>query len=127
MLPSPPKIQHLAASLSKDALDFSIAPETCASDFIELLVWLPPGVELSFYDQFYPSMSDPGAYVDIQRNDSIYIYKLGNHGWSCDWSKQSPELLAAWMQLNMTKKHPFSQNLTTISVRKAYRDPWQRT
>lgn len=90
-----------------------------------VLAWLPPGFQLGFYDQHYPSMSDPGAYVDIQRNDRAYIYKLANHGWSSDWLKQSAELLAAWMALNMTKKHPLSQHLSAFSVRKAYSNPWQ--
>jgi len=127
MLLNPPKIQHLEpSSLSKGSIDFTVAPDACADDFIALLAWLPRGFELGFYDQYYPSMSDPGAYVGVQRKDSAYIYKLGNHGWSSDWSQQSPELLAAWMMLNMTKKHPFSQNLSVLSVREAYHDPWQR-
>jgi hypothetical protein len=126
MIPILPNIQHLVASQSKDSLDFAVAAEASSCDFIALLAWLPRGFELGFYDQYYPSMSDPGAYVDIQRNESAYIYTLGNHGWSVDWSKQSPELLAAWMVLNLTRRHPFSQELSSLSVRKAYRDPWQR-
>jgi hypothetical protein len=126
MLLNPPKIQHLEPALSKGALDFDVAPQACADDFLALLVWLPRGFELGFYDQYYPSMSDPGAYVSIQRKEIVFAYKLANHGWSSDWLKQSPELLAAWMMLNMTKKHPYSESLSILSVREAYHDPWRR-
>ena len=122
MPPDRPKIRHLEHSRSTRSLGFAVAPEASAEDFIALLAWLPRGFELAFHDQYYPSASEPGAYVRIQRNDNS-----GNHGWSSDWPKQSPELLAAWMVLNVTRKHPLSKNLSTLSVSEAYLGPWHRS
>ena len=94
------------------AWEFTGAVEACAADFIALLRWLPRGLELGFYDQYYLSMSDPGAYAEIQRNDSMYVYMLGNHGWSSDWAKQSPEL---W-QLGWCSTRLRSIRLASISA-----------
>ncbi len=75
------------------------------ADFLRLLLWLPHAHELSFYDQYFPGTpNDPGAYVDVQRHDDRFQYRLANHGWFQDWSYQSPELLAALMALNLKAK-----------------------
>ncbi|MTI38415.1 hypothetical protein E1140_02805 [Fulvivirga lutimaris] len=41
--------------------------------------------QLFFFDHFFPQISDPGAYVDIQKYRDKLIYRLGNHGWRTDW------------------------------------------
>ncbi len=95
-------------------------------NFVSLLQWLPPNYKLQFYDQYYPSMSDPGAYVTVFRKDNLFIYKLGNHGWSGEWSRQSVELLASWLFLNLEKKDGGSDNLSLIDIRKVEKTPWDR-
>lgn len=124
MHPSLPQIENLTAAQAADSLELSVSATAVVDNSLALLDWLPEEFELIFYDQFYPGMSDPGAYVTAQRKGSNFIYMLGNHGWSSDWSKQSPELLAAWLALNMKKKHPFSPHLVKLSVRKAFSNPW---
>lgn len=126
MLPVPPNIDHLGVSQTNDSYEFVLSDGASWDSFLALLLWLPEGFELFFYDQYYPSMSDPGAYVSIQRREGIFIYMLGNHGWSGEWLKQSPELLAAWLALNMRKKGEFYEPLSSITVRKANSNPWLR-
>jgi len=70
------------------------------SDFASRLVsQLPPDRELSFHDPYYPSPSDPGAYVDVRQNCGCFIYCLGNHGWHRGWERQSREFLASYLAL----------------------------
>lgn len=126
MLPNPPKIDHLTVSGSADGYRFVFSKEVSRKDFITLLNWLPYGFDINFYDQYYPSMSDPGAYVTVQRRDDIFIYMLGNHGWSIEWMKQSQELLAAWLMLSIEKKGGLYEPLLAVSVRKASSNPWLR-
>ncbi len=93
------------AKCQGDETEIAVGPEVGKADFLRLLFWLPRAHELSFYDQYFPgTRNDPGAYVDVQRNDDLFQYRLGNHGWFQDWSYQSPELLAALLALNLKAK-----------------------
>lgn len=114
MLMSPPAIEHLTAIPGKGALEFSVSAGAGQETFLSLLAWLPEAFELRFYDRFYPSVSDPGAYVSLRRKGRAFVCRLANHGWSSDWLHQSPELLAAWMAL---------QNLAAFSVYRAQGNP----
>jgi hypothetical protein len=67
------------------------------ADFI--ICGLPPDRELGFYDPFYPSMSDPGAYISVRQQSDCYVYFFGNHGWSSGWQKQSREFLSHYLKL----------------------------
>jgi|GEM_PF-4195781 len=92
---SPPDIEHLTATAGEGVLAFSVSIGAVHETFRSLLAWLPEACELRFYDQFYPSVSDPGAYVSVRRKGRAFTYRLANHGWSSAWSPQSPQLLAA--------------------------------
>ena len=96
---SPPDIEHLTATAGENVLEFSVSIGAGQDTFLSLLAWLPEACELRFYDRFYPSVSDPGAYVSVRRKGRGFVYQLANHGWSSAWSHQSPQLLAAWMTL----------------------------
>jgi hypothetical protein len=42
-------------------------------------------IGLSYFDDLYPSPSDPGAYFNFfhsNESETIYYMSLGNHGWS---------------------------------------------
>tara|TARA_Y100001978_G_C23645455_1_gene410520 strand:- start:691 stop:1140 length:450 start_codon:yes stop_codon:yes gene_type:complete len=43
-------------------------------------------IDFAIYDEFYPSMSDPGAYISYsnleKENTTKWKMTLGNHGWS---------------------------------------------
>ena len=127
MIPKIPKIPNLTARQADNTLVVEVEPGAVLADFVALLKWLPRGYGVHFYDQYYPTISDPGAYVEVQRNEEFLLYMFANHGWSSGWSRQSPELLSAWMLLNMTKRRPFSTPLDVITVRQAVNDPWRRT
>ena len=45
----------------------------------------PEKFQLNFFDNFHPQISDPGAYVFVQKQNNNFIYQLGNHGWSSNW------------------------------------------
>lgn len=45
--------------------------------------------ELHFYDPDYPSVSDPGAYVNVRKEDGAYLIFRGNHGWSSGWQPET--------------------------------------
>ena len=83
-----------------------------------LLAWLPEGLELSFYDRFYPSMSDPGAFVRVQRRGDVLVHMFSNHGWLSDWAKQSAELLAAWIMINLDAAGPQSSPVRELVIAK---------
>jgi hypothetical protein len=97
--------------------------------FLGVLSWLPEDSVLRFYDQYYPTNdTDPGAYITIQRKAprqgrlspiGEFQFRMGNHGWSSDWVSQSPELLAAWMALNVRPKTPRpNEPLKEITIKK---------
>lgn len=99
--------------------------ETPREAFIELLEWLPRDCEISFYDQFFPSPTDPGAYVSVQRENDRFAYLMGNHAWSDKWRLQSKELLAAYPHLNRDAKDPFNGLDFPITIVKARRSAWK--
>lgn len=122
--PEQPTIDDLTfTSAAGDGYEISFVSPSPES-FRSLLRWLPENWALSFYDRFYPSPSDPGAYVSIQRRDNGYLYVMGNHGWSSEWRRQSVELLAAWMHLNLELNGPYAEPFRSVTVAKAIRSAW---
>lgn len=113
-----PAIANLTiVKCESDRVEVAVGPEAGEGAFLRLLFWLPRGHELSFYDQYFPGTSgDPGAYVDVQRKNDWFLYHMGNHGWSSDWATQSPELLAAWMALNLKAKPGNPEPLRQIGI-----------
>lgn len=45
---------------------------------------LPKHLKIFFFDNFFPTISDPGAYVSVGQMGGRFYYRLGNHGWSSD-------------------------------------------
>lgn len=101
----------------------NLKQHTSHADIVSLLEWLPPAHELALYDQYYPSVSDPGAYVAIQRKGALFMYFMGNHGWSSGWLVQSKQMLAALIQINIGARDPFQDQVYQIEIRKANRSP----
>jgi hypothetical protein len=58
---------------------------------------IPAEMEVSFFDEGYPSPSDPGAYVTFRRYNAEYIMRRGNHGWSTDWQPVTAEHLVGYL------------------------------
>lgn len=100
-----------------DAVQAEVSPQATVADFMSLLEWLPEDRELSFFDQYFPSISDPGAYVSIRRRGALFSHFMGNHGWSRDWSLQSPELLARWLHMNLRPRFPHGEALKRVELR----------
>lgn len=114
-----PDIQGIALSEEReDEMAFSVDPGAGAPQFMRLLFWLPGGHELEFFDQFFPSPTDPGGYVDIQRKGDWFLYRVGNHGWTTGWLSQSPQVLAAMMVLNRDPEPSCPAPLTRIRVKR---------
>jgi hypothetical protein len=64
-----------------------IKKETTFENIFELLQILRKNnIAFSFYDSYYPSPSDPGAYLDYSQEknekDNAWSMTLGNHGWT---------------------------------------------
>jgi hypothetical protein len=94
------------------------------ADFEALLHWLPEGWEVDFHDPYFPQLSDPGAYVLIQRRGDRFLHRLGNHGWLNHWTHQSPDLLAAYLQLVADYPGERTAFDGPIMVKPAYRSAW---
>jgi hypothetical protein len=56
--------------------------------------------ELSFFDYYYPSPSEPGGYVTVKREGNNFIHKIQNHGWSTEWDEISKERLVEYVYKN---------------------------
>ena len=106
------------AEESEDGLVLAVGPEAGTPQFMRLLFWLPGGHELEFLDQYFPSPTDPGGYVDIQRKGDWFLYRVGNHGWTTGWLSQSPQLLSAMMVLNLDPEPSCPAPLTRIRVKR---------
>lgn len=64
-----------------------IKKETTFENLVELLrVLRRNNIAFSFYDSYYPSPSDPGAYLDYSQEknetENAWSMTLGNHGWT---------------------------------------------
>lgn len=108
---------------TSNSIEIEVDGSPSIDNFIQFIRWLPMGFSLTFYDQYYPSQSDPGAYIEILRCRDYCLYKAGNHGWSSDWIKQSIELTAAWLTLNLKKKGTHSEILKKFKIEEAIHLP----
>jgi hypothetical protein len=108
----------------EDKLLVSFQGEPSHSAFMALLASTPGGSELHFFDRFYPTISDPGAYVRVQRKGDEFIYYLANHGWSNDWQRQSIEMIAAWIALNARSLRARGNPLREVRVEPASVSPF---
>ena len=79
---------------------------------------------MDFHDPYFPQLSDPGAYVLIQRRGDQFLHRLGNHGWLNRWTHQSPDLLAAYLQLVADYPGERTAFDGPIMVKPAYRSAW---
>jgi hypothetical protein len=61
---------------------------------------IPDNFETIFFDYFHPQLSDPGAYVTVQRYGKDFLYMLGNHGWSGEWKLIEKKDLAEYLFKN---------------------------
>lgn len=70
-------------------------------DNIELFInSLPKQFQLSFFDNFHPQISDPGAYVWVQRYNNDFAFMLTNHGWSSEWKQINSKDLLDYIDKN---------------------------
>jgi hypothetical protein len=87
----------------KDAETFflKISADTTKQSIDKFLASLPNKYQLNFFDNSYPQISDPGAYVWTQQLiDDKYAYSLHNHGWSSEWKQISKVELVDYIYLN---------------------------
>ncbi len=77
-----------------------IVDHTVPGDLAErVIAGLSADRVLGFYDPYYPSPSDPGAYVGVRQFEGRYVYSYGNHGWHSGWERQSREFLTQYLAL----------------------------
>ncbi|CAG7857804.1 hypothetical protein MCAMS1_02767 [biofilm metagenome] len=108
---------------NEDVFEYVFDTPPTYTTFLTILHLLPRGHELTFFDQYFPSASDPGAFVSVQRKADKFMYHIGNHGWSTEWQLQSANLIAAWMALNANAKNNCSESMSTVCITKASQSP----
>ncbi|MEO1410744.1 MAG: hypothetical protein AAFW73_12740 [Bacteroidota bacterium] len=75
-------------------IDWSPSVDLAEMDALLAVLW-DQGYELTFYDEYYPSPSDPGAYfrytTQKTNGPQHWSMTLGNHGWSGGiyWKKRA--------------------------------------
>jgi len=77
---------------------------------------LPKDFQFTFFNNFYPQISDPGAYVAIQHYGEIFIFHLSNHGWTTVWTSMSKEDLIDYIYKN--REYQFENH---IEVHRQYK------
>ena len=100
---------------------YFVKQEVSLDEITRFLELLPENYELKFHDQFYPSISDSGAFVFMQRKANIFVYMFGNHGWSSKWSTQSIEFVTAYIYIN-AKSHRIDELPFILTIRKSFRN-----
>jgi hypothetical protein len=53
----------------------------------DFIITVPNDYSINFFDNFYPLISDLGAYVSVQKlfGNNSFAYFIANHGWSTEW------------------------------------------
>ncbi|WP_407570148.1 hypothetical protein [Deinococcus altitudinis] len=87
-----------------------VASDWTQEQCLQLIQTLRPGQRLGFFDPDFPSVSDPGGYVQVQRGpngctDGWQRY-TANHGWSTQWEATTPEALAAVLYAHRAAQGP---------------------
>ena len=86
--------------IEKPYFAFKIDSLTTLHNISLFLDTFPEDFQFSFFDNFYPQISDPGAYLTIQHYNNNFIYQLGNHGWSSEWKIMIKSDLIDYMYKN---------------------------
>lgn len=77
-----------------------LSENSTKADIEMFLNSFPVEFEFEFFDFFHPQISDPGAYVTIQKSENDFLYQLCNHGWSTEWKRISKEDLIDYVFRN---------------------------
>ena len=64
---------------------------------MQLVSEIPPEMQVVFYDQDYPSPSDPGAFVAFKKDNNQYSMQRSNHGWSNNWENVTVGKLTGYL------------------------------
>jgi hypothetical protein len=99
-----------------DAVVIAVDDRATLGSFLALLDWLPETCRLNFFDRFYPSASDPGAYVSVQKLHGALICNLGNHGWSRGWRNESAASIAASIEANRSNRGEPAGRLASLTI-----------
>jgi len=82
-------------------MDFKLTDQTTLIEIQDFLKAFPMRHVLNFYDNFYEQISDPGAFVSVQKlKDSSFAYRLGNHGWTSEWTAITENELVDYIYKN---------------------------
>lgn len=84
-------------SIGNKVLDFVFNNDANEQTIIRLVSELPLDTMLMFYDQDYPSPSDPGAFVTVRRDNDKYRMERSNHGWQKKAELISSEKLVVYL------------------------------
>ena len=119
------QINNIDIIPTKECFNINTHHNASQRDLEELLENLPEYYVLIFYDQYYPSRTDPGAYVFVQRTDNDFAVDMGNHGWSTRWQPQSKQMLASLLKLNIGAKDPYIDKIYQVKIEKSENDAFK--
>ena len=119
------QINNIDIIPTKECFNINIHHNASQRDLEELLENLPEYYVLIFYDQYYPSRTDPGAYVFVQRTDNDFAVDMGNHGWSTRWQPQSKQMLASLLKLKIGAKDPYIDKIYQVKIEKSENDAFK--
>ena len=91
------KLVGEGTSFSGTIYEFIFNNDANEQTIMRLVGELPPDTEFMFYDEEYPSPSDPGAFVTIRRDNDQYRMDRSNHGWQKKPEGISSEKLVGYL------------------------------
>ena len=91
------KLAGEGAPVSGTNYEFMFNNDANEKTITRLVSEIPPETAFMFYDEEYPSPSDPGAFVTIKKDNDQYTMRRSNHGWSKNWASISLEDLVGYL------------------------------
>lgn len=95
--PESEDIQIIHSLEATEIVHFCFQATVQAKTIYRLIDELPLHKSLNFYDEKFPSPSDPGAYFRVERSENCYFITCGNHGWSMPWLQVDTDTLCRYL------------------------------
>lgn len=81
-------------------IEYRLNADTSKSSIEYVIEDVDERCSLVFFDSFYPSPTDPGAYVWATVRENTLIFYRANHGWHNDWEEISKSALTELIYKN---------------------------
>ncbi|MFV0393147.1 MAG: hypothetical protein ACK5LC_01940 [Coprobacillaceae bacterium] len=82
----------------------------------KLLEVFDEGYHIRFFDYFHKQISDPGAYINVVKDNDSFLFHKGNHGWSSEWITISTNNLVTYIVDNWNYGDPSDEYKNYIII-----------